>query len=154
MVLVLACAGITATAAAAQTAVVHPTVKPRMGKSKTRFVVSFRPPQSAVLVGVTQVHYVVAAGLRSHRGRCVSSVSSAIYRATAGTMVHIKLSPKGANRRWCTGRFHGKIQEFVSNVCGCPGPGPPGMICEIPCPAAAILPVPQTIGTFSFRVRK
>jgi hypothetical protein len=152
-VAVVVCAGITTAAHAAQSPGAHPTVKPRTGKASTRFTVSFRAPQSTVKTGVTQVHYLVDASLRSHPKGCVSSISSMVNYAIAGKIVHAKLNPKSAGGRWCNGRFQGRVEEFVSPVCVCPGPGQ--VMCpELVCPVAVILPAPQTIGKFSFRVRK
>ncbi len=154
MFLVLACAGITASADAAQTAAVRPTVKPGTGNSRTRFVVGFRAPQNTGQTGSTRVQYAVGASLRSHPKGCVSSISATVDHADAGSLVDVKLNPKSAGGRWCSGRFHGKIEEFVSTVCvGCPGPL--GVLCaELACPASSILPAPDTIGKFAFRVRK
>jgi hypothetical protein len=75
-------------------------------------------------------------------------------------MVNVKLGPKSAGGRWCSGVFRGQIKEFVLQVCGCPGPVAASIVCPLSdatharlfCPA--VLPAPQTIGTFSFRVRK
>jgi hypothetical protein len=150
--LVLACAGITATAAAAQTVGVHPTVKPATGKSRTRFVVTFRAPQSTFLIGMTRVRYLVAASHRTHAKTCVSSASAPVDEAVAGAIVRVELAPRGAGSRWCRGKFRGKIEEFISTICGCP---PKAVICPvIACRSSAILALPETIGTFGFRVRK
>jgi hypothetical protein len=157
---VLACAGIAAGAAAADTSGANPTVKPRVGKPGTNFVVSFRAPQSTGQIGSSRVSYEVSAGKRSPSSGCTWWISSSVTQATAGSMVYVKLSPQGAGRRWCRGIFHGQIQEFIAPVCGCPGPVGAQIMCPlrvaaVPCLArAAILPVPQTIGTFSFRVRR
>jgi hypothetical protein len=150
---ILTCAGISTAAHAAQTAGAHPAVKPGTGRSQTRFVVSFRAPQSTIRTGPTQIRYAVVASLRSHPKGCLSSISVPVDHAGAGSMVHVKLNPKSAGRRWCTGRFHGKIEEIVTTVCGCPES--PQMICfDVPCAGPAIFPIPETIGKFSFRVRK
>ncbi len=154
MFLMLACAGIPASADAAPTATVAATVKPGKGTPSTRFVVRFQAPQSTGVAGNTRVQYAVDASLRSHPKGCVSSISATVDHADAGSLVGVKLNPRSAGGRWCSGRFHGKIEEFVSTVCvGCPGP--PGVLCaELACPASSILPAPETIGKFAFRVRK
>jgi hypothetical protein len=157
---VVACAGITAGAAAAQTGGAYPSVKPKTGTPSTRFMVSFRAPQTAGQRTFSRLYYGVSADNGSRSRGCSASTSSSVSQAAAGAMIHVKLSPTSPGRRWCRGVFHGQIQEFVLPVCGCPGPVAASIVCPLAdatdarllCPA--LVPAPQTIGTFSFRVRK
>jgi hypothetical protein len=163
--LVLVGAGIAASVAVAQTGGADTSVKPKVGKPGWKFVVSFKPPRSAGFVGASRVSYTVSANKSSpHPKGCTWSVSVPVTEATGGSMVHVKLRPRGASGKWCRGVFHGRVQESIRPTCGCPVG--PGIMCPlvpvvIACPVRAktgaepaILPAPQTIGTFTFRVRR
>jgi hypothetical protein len=169
----LACVGFTAGAAIAQSSS-DTSVKPKTGKTHTPFVVSFVPPASTSEgTATTTVHYVVSASMRSRPRGCNSTVSSAVDQAVAGSMASVRLSPNNGHGRWCGGVFRGQIQEYVSTSCGgCPGPTHSAIVCPVSnrsesgkprllCPfqqarstGPDIMVAPQTIGTFSFRVRK
>jgi hypothetical protein len=167
--LVLVGLGIAASVAIAQTVGADTSVKPKVGKPSWKFVVSFKAPQSTGFVGASRVSYTVSADKSgTHAKDCTWSVSAPVAQATGGSMVHVNLRPQGSAGKWCRGVFHGQVQESIMPVCGCPRPlGARGEImCPmqraiIPCPVEAktraeptILPAPQTIGTFSFRVRR
>ncbi len=175
-VLVIACLGFTAGAAIAQSSS-DTSVTPKTGKTHTPFVVSFVPPASTSEGSTitTQIHYVVSASMRSHPRGCNSTVSSAVDQAVAGSMASVRLRPNNGHGRWCGGVFRGQIQEYVSTSChGCPPPlrsVHSAILCPVNdrtasekaqlCPLQQarstgpdIMVAPQTIGTFSFRVRK
>lgn len=171
--LVLACVGFTAGAAVAQSSA-DTSVNPKTGKTHTRFVVRFVPPASTSegTTTISQIHYVVSASMRSHPRGCNSTVSSAVDHAVAGSMASVRLSPNNGHGRWCGGVFRGQIQEYVSTSCGgCPGPTHSAIVCPLNARSASgkprlcplkqarstgpdIMVAPQTVGTFSFRVRK
>jgi hypothetical protein len=171
--LVLACVGLTSAAAVAQTSSSDTSVTPKTGKTHTRFVVSFMPPASTTAGTrfTSQISYVVSAHMRSRPRGCNSAVSASVGQAVAGSMAHVPLAPHNGHGRWCAGGvFRGQVEELVTPpTCGCP---PPLHAAGIPCPVSnrsesvlcplrgsrAMQPdiqvAPQTIGTFSFRVRK
>jgi hypothetical protein len=172
VLLVLVGAGIAASVAVAQTTGSDTSVKPKVGKPSWKFVVGFRAPQSTGFASSSHFSYTVSAGQTgTHSKGCTSSVSAPVGQATAGSMVHVNLRPQGSAGKWCRGVFHGGVQESIVPVCGCPKPvavhaiRPDVIICPMhralmPCPVTAratagpaILPAPQTIGTFTFRVR-
>jgi hypothetical protein len=170
--LVLACVGFTAGAAVAQSSS-DTSVKPRTGRTHTRFVVSFVPPASTSegTTTTSQIHYVVSASMRSHPRGCNSAVSSTVDQAVAGSMSHVQLSPNNGHGHWCGGLFRGQIAEYVTTSCGCPGPVHAAIVCPLGARSASgkprlcplkqarstgpdIMVAPRTVGTFSFRVRK
>ena len=66
-------------------------------------------------------------------------------RHRVGSRVHLTLKPSGRGGTWCAGKFHGRIVEYISTVCQ-------PLKTVIICPDIVI--APQTIGRFSFSVRK
>ena len=170
--LVLACVGLTAGAAVAQSSS-DTSVKPKTGQTRTRFVVSFLPPASTSegTTTTSQIHYVVSASMRSHPRGCNSTVSTTVGRAVAGSMSHVQLSPNNGHGHWCGGLFRGQIREYVTTSCGCPGPAHGAIVCPLNARSASgkprlcpfkqarstgpdVMVAPQTVGTFSFRVRR
>jgi hypothetical protein len=118
------------------TGTVNVSVKPRTGSARTHFAVSFRAAAS-VGQGVRNVYRVTATD-GTHRG-CQSAVVVSATPARPGAIVSVTLAPAGS-RRWCAGTFRGKVWEVITPVC------PPLRACP------AIVPVPQQVGRFSFRV--
>lgn len=171
-VLVLACVALTSAAAVAQTSSSDTSVTPKTGKTHTRFVVSFMPPASTTAGSrvTSQISYLISAHMRSRPRGCNSAVSTSAGQAVAGSMAHVGLAPNNGHGRWCAGVFRGQVEEVITPpTCGCP---PPLHAAIVPCPvtdrsesrlcpfrgARASSPdvqvAPQTIGKFSFRVRK
>jgi hypothetical protein len=117
-------------------AAVNVSVRPRAGSARTHFGVSFRAA-ATIGQGVRDV-YRVTADDGAHRG-CQSAVTVSAAPARPGGIVRVTLAPSGS-RRWCAGTFRGKVWEVITPVC------PPLRACP------AIVPVPQQVGRFSFRV--
>lgn len=117
-------------------------VSPSSGKPTTKFVVRFRAP-SATGAALHRRYELYASGAGG--SRCTSSVSMAIGATGAGSRVRLTLKPNGRGGTWCAGKFHGRIVEYLSTVCE---PLKTAIICQ------DIVIAPQTIGRFSFSVRK
>jgi hypothetical protein len=62
-----------------------------------------------------------------------------------GSHVRVTLKPKGRGGTWCTGKFSGRIMEYISTVCE-------PLKAAIVCPHIVI--APQTIGGFVFSVHR
>ncbi|SRR5579884_1798580 len=124
--------------APAHSAQVKVTVTPHSGSARTHFVVSFRAP---VTTGVS-FHgvYRVNAARGAHPG-CQSATSVVAPPAKAGSNVRVVLAPRGS-RRWCAGTFGGRVFHVFSQPC------PTGKACP------ALVPRPQLIGKFTFRVAR
>jgi hypothetical protein len=180
--LVLVCAGLMSAVAVAQTTSSDTSVKPRTGKTHTRFVVSFVPPASTSegTTSTTQIHYTISASMGSHPQGCNSRVSRAVEQAAAGSTTYVPLRPNNGHGHWCRGVYHGQVVEVISTTshCGCPPPMTGSAIaCPVDntsaravddtssllCPFAkprssgpdiVVAPQTKTIGTFRYRVRK
>lgn len=174
--LVLVCVGLTTAVAAAQTSSSATSVKPRTGKTHTRFVVSFVAPASTSegTISTTQIHYTISASMRSHPRGCNSRVSSAVDQAAAGSTADVPLRPNNGHGHWCRGVYRGQVVEVISAStpphCGCPPPTTgTDIVCPVDdmssqlCPLAkpqssgpdiVVGPQTKTIGTFRYRVRK
>jgi hypothetical protein len=113
------------------------TMKPSAGDSRTRFVVTFTAPLRTIKAG-GNVRYVVSARTTVQHG-CVSSAFASVSAPRNGARVSAKLAPLGGF--WCAGTYHGKVIEAFQPVCA------PGKFCP------ALIIVPRTIGTFTFRVK-
>jgi hypothetical protein len=131
-------AGAVAVASAAQSDPPTPTVKPGAGGPHTKFVVSFKAPQSTG----RSVRYVVSAHMRSHPRHCISASSAEVTNASAGSIVHVPLNPRAGRGHWCRGVFNGEVMERFTDPC------PPLELC----PALVIRP--QSLGSFTFRVHR
>ncbi len=136
--LILATA-IAAVAGAAQSAS-QPTIKPHTGHPKTKFVLRFRAPESTMQVR----RYTIHASTSSHSSKCNSSVSAVVRQANAGETVRVKLIPASGDRKWCLGKFHGKIELVQGPVCD--------PIPYVECPDYEV--AAKQVGKFSFRVRR
>ena len=134
----LALSALASTAAAA----VRVYVSPTSGGPTTKFVVHFRAP-SATGSALHRRYELYASGPRG--SRCTSSVARAIGSTGIGSRVRVTLTPGGRGGTWCAGKFRGRIVEYISSVCE-------PMKTAIICPEIVI--APQTIGRFSFSVRK
>ena len=117
-------------------------VSPSIGKPTTHFVVRFRAPSATGTTLHRRYELYASATKRSH---CTSSVADAIGATSVGSHVRMTLKPARTGGRWCRGKFHGRIVEYISVVCQPTG-------AAIACPEVVI--APQTIGRFTFRVKR
>lgn len=117
------------------------TVRPGTGKPTTKFVLTFRAPARTGTIGTVRSHYQIAASGPKGK-RCVTSVVATLGPTKLHAHVKVTLRPRGHGGIWCSGRFHGRVLEYQTVVCG------PATAC----PDIAILP--QTVARFSFTVKK
>jgi hypothetical protein len=122
---------------------VRVSVRPAIGKPRTKFVIGFRAPSTTGNFSTVHSHYQVSVSARKGK-RCASSSSIAAGPTRRGQQVRMMLVPKGSRRVWCAGRFRGTITEISKISCR--------RLTAIVCPAIEIAPIP--IAHFSFRVRK
>jgi hypothetical protein len=130
---------ITAGGAGAAVRSVRITVKPRTGTPASRFVIGFRAPDTTGHVGALRRSYILSASERTAAG-CAANASMTLPPARARTRVRVTLDPKHFGPRWCSGRFHGRIEEIAQPYC------PPRRLC----PAFVVLI--RYVGRFSYRV--
>ncbi len=114
------------------------SVKPGTGSARTRFVVGFR----AALSTGPSLHnvYRVSATGPSHGG-CQSSGAVPVPPTKAGSVVRVALAPS-RSAGWCAGTYRGEVWDIISEPC------PVGRACPV------ILPRPQVVGKFTFRVAR
>jgi hypothetical protein len=125
-------------AAPAHVATLKVAVRPSAGSQRTHFAVSFRAPRTS---GLTAHHiYRITADVQGH-GSCQSSVVTEVPPTKAGATVGVVLSP---TRRagWCGGTFRGQVWDEIVEPC------PIGKACP------ALLPAPQMVAKFTFRVTR
>jgi hypothetical protein len=121
------------------------SVKPRRGGASTTFTISFRAPDATGVNGALERYYLVQGSTRT-RARCTSEfslrapASAGAPGSAAGTVLHVRVRPGTGAGHWCTGLFHGRIDEFAGPVCE------KGKLCPL------FLVVIRQIGAFSFRV--
>ncbi|GAC1577729.1 MAG: hypothetical protein NVS3B18_11450 [Candidatus Dormibacteria bacterium] len=132
-----------ATAAAFPVAIrasVRIVLSPSSGGPRTAFVLRFRnPARTGTVSGIRRVDRVLVSG--PHVAGCVSSLTVRLAPAAAGARVRSVLRPRG-RRRWCSGRFHGRLVASQSITCT---PGPARA-----CPL--LVNAPRTLARFSFWV--
>ncbi len=114
------------------------SVTPRSGSGRTHFAVSFR---AAVSTG-PRAHrlYRITASSSAHGG-CQSSAVVEAPATKAGSTVRVTLAP-GRRAGWCEGVFRGQVWDVITEPC------PIGKACP------AMMPLPQMVGKFSFRVTR
>lgn len=117
-------------------------VSPSIGKPTTHFVVRFRAPSETGLTLHRRYELYASATKGS---RCTSSVADAIGATSVGSHVRVTLKPARTGGRWCTGKFRGRIVEYISTVCQ---PTNAAIVCP------DIVIAPQTIARFTFRVNR
>jgi hypothetical protein len=125
--------GLAGASAAAASAV---TVKPSSGSPKTRFVVTFRAPQSAGRVGAFERRYLVQ--VSGGASGCSSSGATNVTRAKAHHRVTVTLIPD--SKGWCSGTYNGTVNEVQGPVC----------VAGKACPQFVMLV--RRVGRFAFRV--
>ncbi len=155
--LVAACAACVACAAVAL-AVVLPTqavtaaratrisVSPESGGRSTTFTLRFTAPDRTGRFGILDRRYELTVSGPANRKRCVAQGYATLESSRAGAHVRAKLVPRRLGGVWCTGSFHGTIEEIGRPFC------PPRMRC----PDFARLHLAiliRTVGTFKFMVR-
>ena len=118
------------------TTTVKVSVKPRTGSVRTHFAVSFR---ATVSTGPTVRNSYRVTADDPRRNGCQSAVAVSAAPVRVGSTVRVTLAPSGS-KRWCAGTFHGQVWDVITPVC------PPLRACP------AIVPVPQQVGRFTFRV--
>jgi hypothetical protein len=115
-------------------------VNPSSGSSRTHFVISFRAAETTGTVGPMHRTYRVTASDQP-RGGCQSNATGQVPSSKAGAEVRVVLSPSRSSG-WCPGTFRGELWNVITITC------PPREACP------AILPRPQLVGRFSFRVTR
>jgi hypothetical protein len=115
-------------------------VRPGAGSPTTRFVISFTAAHTTGRLGTAHRAYRIDASGPAAAG-CRSSISAAAAPARAGTTVRVALAP-GPSQRWCAGTFRGRVWDVITEPC------PRGEVCP------AIVPLPQMVGKFTFRVTR
>jgi hypothetical protein len=141
LIAVCGIAGIPAASDAAQpsgTALLHVSVKPPAGSSRTHFAISFRAGVASA--GSTNRTYRVTASDRG-RGGCQSIATAQVPAPRDGTGVRVVLSPS-RSAGWCAGVFSGQVWSELTIICV------HGEAC------LAILPRPELVGRFTFRVTR
>jgi hypothetical protein len=101
----------------------HVRVTPASGSSKTVFVLSFRAPERTGLYGSSQRHDMLSASAPASAGGCIKRFNVRVPDARAGALVRLTLAPRRFGAGWCTGTYHGRIEEIQSAVC------PRGSLC-------------------------
>ena len=112
------------------------TVRPGAGSARTRFAISFKAPIST---GITAHGFYRITAADPGRAGCQSGVVALVPPTLAGRIARVVLSPAHGHR-WCAGTFRGRVWQVLIEPC------PVGKACP------AILPVPQMVGRFKFRV--
>jgi len=113
-------------------------VRPPSGSPRTHFAVSFRVPPGT---GRNYRHvYRITAGTRSAAG-CQARTAAEVPPTKGGVTVRVVLSPS-RSAGWCAGTFHGQVWDEIIMRC------PVGKACP------AIVPAPQVVGRFTFRVTR
>ncbi len=120
-------------------------VTPGSGGPRTTFTLSWRnPAQTTTEESLRRSETVQISGPR-HSG-CVSSGQLTVQPAAVQQVMRLSLTPRRmsgtATRTWCTGTFSGSILQTQHFACA-----PPHL-----CPLIEIRP--QTIGRFTFRVKR
>ena len=120
-------------------------VTPGTGGPRTTFRLSFPSPVQTGQVGSMQRAETVDVHGTHHPG-CVWSGRMAVPAAVTQQLVRVTLTPgkmgSAGARTWCTGTFSGSIVQTEHLLCA-----PPDL-----CPAIEIRP--QTIATFTFKVKR
>jgi hypothetical protein len=117
-------------------------VTPATGSSSSSFVVSFRAPERTGRYGSSQRHYLLTASapVSAPAGGCITTLNIRVPDASAGANVRVRLAPRKLGGHWCTGTYHGRIQDIQSAAC------PRAR----PCPTYAL--VRGTVGRFALKV--
>jgi hypothetical protein len=115
-------------------------VAPAAGVPATVFVVSFKAPERTGNYGATERHDLLRASAPSSGRGCVTNVNLRTPDARKGHHVRVLLAPRRLGGRWCSGVYHGQIEELETAVC------PRHELC----PTFVILR--GTVGRFAFRV--
>jgi hypothetical protein len=124
-------------AAALNVPTVRVSVSPRAGSRRTHFRVSFYA--APLSPGAAERRYKITAADSAH-GSCKSSATATTRSSAGGTTIRVTLGP-GRSRDWCAGTYKGQVWATDTSVG-----------CGIACPA--IVPAPELIGKFSFRVKR
>jgi hypothetical protein len=120
---------------------VHVAVTPATGSPKTTFVLSFRAPERTGLYGSSQRHDVLTASASASARGCITSLDIHVRDAGAGTQVRVTLAPRRLGGSWCSGTYHGRIEEVQTAVC------PSGGLC----PTYVLLR--GVVGRFALNIR-
>jgi hypothetical protein len=120
---------------------VHIRVTPSAGAPTSKFVVSFRAPDRTGRYGFSERRYELSASVSTNRRGCIPIAEEQLPGAPAHAHVRVTLDPRHFGGRWCSGEFHGQVEEIQAPVC------PQGRLC----PAFVLLL--GTIGKFKFKVR-
>jgi hypothetical protein len=147
--LLVACAALAAvvipTATAARVATrlhaVHVRVSPATGSPQTTFALGFRAPERTGRFRSIQRHDTLTAAAQTPAHGCIATVAVRVPDARAGAQVRVSLVPGRLGGHWCTGSYHGRIEELQTPVC------PRGKACP------AFILLRGVVGRFSLIVR-
>jgi hypothetical protein len=116
-------------------------LSPAAGNPATSFVVRFRAPNRTGNLGTVRSRYWVYANGPAGAS-CMSSASVGLRPARRHAHLRVTLNPQRlGGSSWCPGTYHGRIVEVIS------------IVCQRLRPCPALLPAPETIARFSFRVK-
>jgi hypothetical protein len=119
----------------------HVRVTPAAGFPNTTFVLSFRVPERTGRYGSSQRHDTLTASAPTTARGCVATFAVRVPDARAGAYVRVPLAPGRLGGRWCTGTYHGRIEEFQTAAC------PRGELCP------TYILVRDIFGRFALEVR-
>jgi hypothetical protein len=92
------------------------TVRPSTGTPSTTFVVSFVAPTAAGNVNGLHRWYVVSArGPAKANATCTNGATKLVSYARANRRLRVPLS--GGTHGWCSGTFHGSVEEWFRPIC-------------------------------------
>jgi hypothetical protein len=115
-------------------------VTPLTASLNTVFVVSFRAPERTGLYGSSERHDLLTASAPASKAGCIRMLDVRVPDARAGANVRVTLAPRRLGGHWCTGTYHGRIEEVQTAVC------PRGRLCP------TYVLVRGTVGRFVLKV--
>jgi hypothetical protein len=92
-------------------------VIPASGEPSTTFTVAYRTRLRIGRAAGRERGEVISARASRHGAGCEAAVQAPAPPTPAGRTVRVRLAPKGPDRRWCTGSWHGEIVGFERPVC-------------------------------------
>jgi hypothetical protein len=99
-------------------------VTPARGSFSTAFVLSFRAPERTGSYGSSQRHDLITASAPAAAAGCITTLHVRAPDTRAGSNVRVTLASRKLGGRWCTGIYHGRIEEVQTALCqrGAPCP--------------------------------
>lgn len=116
-------------------------VSPSTGGPVTMFAIRFRAPDRTGRKAGSERRYLLSVSGPANEQDCLDGADRALPFSRAGARVKALLDPRHLGGRWCTGTFHGRVEEIRTLVC------PHGTACP------RFVELLGTIGRFRFTVR-